>query len=122
MFLDKKWEQKLQPIYVQICFDQRWLSFCIIHQSLYDIDICNTPSKQTKTCVFYIDYIADDLAMPGTNTSAVRVLTCISGNTPHPDSKVHGANMGPTWVLLAPDGPHVGPMNLPIGAVLSGLI
>ena len=31
-----------------------------------------------------------------------------------PDSKVHGANMGPTWVLLAPDGPHVGPMNLVI--------
>ena len=28
-----------------------------------------------------------------------------------PDSKVHGANMGPTWVLSAPDGPHVGPMN-----------
>ena len=31
-----------------------------------------------------------------------------------PDSKVHGANMGPTWVLSAPDGPHVGPMNLDI--------
>ena len=30
----------------------------------------------------------------------------------NPDSKVHGANMGPTWVLLAQDGPHVGPMNL----------
>ena len=29
-----------------------------------------------------------------------------------PDSKVHGANMGPTWVLSAPDGPHVGPMNI----------
>ena len=27
------------------------------------------------------------------------------------DSKVHGANMGPTWVLSAPDGPHVGLMN-----------
>ena len=26
-----------------------------------------------------------------------------------PDSKVHGANMGPTWVLSAPDGPHIGP-------------
>ena len=25
---------------------------------------------------------------------------------------VHGANMGPTWVLSAHDGPHVGPMNL----------
>ena len=31
-----------------------------------------------------------------------------------PDSKVHGANMGPTWVLTAPDGPHDGPMNLAI--------
>ena len=29
-----------------------------------------------------------------------------------PDSKVHGANMGPTWVLSATDGPHAGPMNL----------
>ena len=28
-----------------------------------------------------------------------------------PDIKVHGANMGPTWVLSAPDGPHVGHMN-----------
>ena len=36
----------------------------------------------------------------------------------HPDSKVHGANMGPTWVLWAPVGPYVGPMNLAIRAVL----
>ena len=28
-----------------------------------------------------------------------------------PDSQVHGAHMGPTWVLLTPDGPHVCPMN-----------
>ena len=28
--------------------------------------------------------------------------------------KVHGAIMGPTWVLSAPDGPHVGPMNLAV--------
>ena len=34
-----------------------------------------------------------------------------------PDSKVHGANMGPTWVLSAPDGPHVAPWTL-----LSGLV
>ena len=31
-----------------------------------------------------------------------------------PDNKVHGANMEPTWVLSAPDLPHVGPMNLAI--------
>ena len=35
----------------------------------------------------------------------------------YPDSKVHGANMGPTWVMSAPDGPHVGPMNLAIRVV-----
>ena len=38
---------------------------------------------------------------------------------PSPDSKVHGANMGPTWVLSAPYGPHVGPMNLAIRVTLS---
>ena len=35
-----------------------------------------------------------------------------------PDTKVHGANTGPTWVLTwvlsAPDGPHVGSMILAI--------
>ena len=35
-----------------------------------------------------------------------------------PDSKVHGANVGPTWVLSAPDGLHVGPMNLAIRGML----
>ena len=28
------------------------------------------------------------------------------------DSKVHGANMGPTWVLLAPDGPMLAAWTL----------
>ena len=39
-----------------------------------------------------------------------------------PDSKVHGANIGPTWVLSAPDGPHVGPMNLAIRGCLHILL
>ena len=37
------------------------------------------------------------------------------------DSKVHEANMGPTWVLSAPDGPHVGPINLAIRVANIGL-
>ena len=36
-----------------------------------------------------------------------------------PDSKVHVANMGPTWVLSAPDRIHVGSMNLAIRRVFS---
>ena len=31
-----------------------------------------------------------------------------------PDSKVHGANMGPTWGRLDPGGPHVGHVKLAI--------
>ena len=31
-----------------------------------------------------------------------------------PDSKVHGANMRPIWVLSVPGGPHMSPMNLAI--------
>ena len=34
-----------------------------------------------------------------------------------PDNKVHGANMWPTRVLSAPDGPHVGPMSLVSGVI-----
>ena len=49
--------------------------------------------------------------------SAKMELICYS----HPDSKVCGANMGPTWVLSAPGGPHVGPMNLAIRAVIPQL-
>ena len=34
----------------------------------------------------------------------------------YPDSKVHGANMGPIWGRQDPGGPHVGPMNFAIWA------
>ena len=38
-----------------------------------------------------------------------------------PDSKVHGANMGPVWILSASDGPHYNPMNLAIREALTDL-
>ena len=34
-----------------------------------------------------------------------------------PDSKVHGANMGPIWGRQDPGGPHVGLMNFAIWAL-----
>ena len=32
----------------------------------------------------------------------------------YPDSKIHGADMGPIWGRQDPGGPHVGPMNFAI--------
>ena len=40
------------------------------------------------------------------------IIICIFDNIP--DSKVHGANMGPIWGRQDPGGPHVGPMNFAI--------
>ena len=40
-----------------------------------------------------------------------------SATAMNPDSKVHGANMGPTWALSAPGGPQVGPMKLAIRGI-----
>ena len=34
-----------------------------------------------------------------------------------PDSKVHGAYMGPTWGQQDPGGPRVGPMNFTIRGI-----
>ena len=43
---------------------------------------------------------------------------CFSKKLLHyPDIKLHGANLGPTWVLSVPDGPLVGPMNLAIRVI-----
>ena len=50
--------------------------------------------------------------------SFIKSITFVS----NPDSKVHGANMGSIWVLSAPDGPHVGPMNLAIREVSTMII
>ena len=36
----------------------------------------------------------------------------------HPDSKVHGTNMGPIWGRQDPVGPHVSPMNFAFWACL----
>ena len=41
--------------------------------------------------------------------------TLITVNSP--DSKDHGTYMGPTWVLSAPGGPHVGSVVLAIWAI-----
>ena len=39
-----------------------------------------------------------------------------------PDSKVHGANMGPTEGRQVPGGPHDGPINIATRAVPNGIL
>ena len=68
-----------------------WMRGCLISWNIFE------RSHQIDVLIFCT--VQSDYAMFHWNT---------------PDSKVHGAHMGPTWVLLAPGGPHVGPMNLTI--------
>ena len=52
---------------------------------------------------FFYKYCIHSKAPPG--------LTAVKKKYTHPDSKVHGANMGPIWGRQDPGGPYVGPMN-----------
>ena len=67
--------------------------------------------------------IVEDTLLQGKDINAMAGGSIKSLVAKAPDSKVHGSNMGPIWgrqepggphVLLAPDGPHVGPMNFVI--------
>ena len=50
----------------------------------------------------------------GSSPSFTAKLECVVRLWNIPDSKVHGANMGPIWGRQDPDGTHVGPMNYAI--------
>ena len=41
-------------------------------------------------------------------------MSRVQSPPPPPDSKVHGANMGPNWGRQDPGRPHVDPMNFVI--------
>ena len=47
----------------------------------------------------------------------IKILLYLVFPDRYPDSKVHGANMGPIWGRQDPGGPHVGPINLSIWAI-----
>ena len=65
----------------------------------------STMNLNTLLCLFYVSHHT-------LVTQATKVTSDHSYRGYNPDSKAHGANMGPTWVLSAPDGSHVGHMNL----------
>ena len=75
------------------------------HTVLWDVELPLVNGRQTKM------FIHQPIIL------ILKAATVIMLWDIFPDSKVHGANVGPTWVLSAPDGPHDGPMNLAIRSV-----
>ena len=68
---------------------------------------------------FYVYHILISLVISVSHPNAQRprslsVAITLDRFHNYPDSKVRGANMGPTGVLSAPDGPHVGHRNFAI--------
>ena len=104
-------------------------SFCVVHHLLnsnimiviqqYNI-YCNNSISAIDLHLGFIDDFR--LKSPTVNHMVLEYLYYFiisfqnAWNTFHkiPDSKVYRANMGPTWGLQDPCGPHVGPMNLAI--------
>ena len=72
--------------------------------------ITNQLQKNRNTLLVYWKF--------GCVSARLQYLQCINNGDSavlnYPDSKVQGTNIGPTWVLLAPDGPHFGPIILAI--------
>ena len=78
------------------------------------ITICFDIHRSTNV-LFFGELLVFDCGQPRNHMCENSLHNCII-----PDNRVHGANMGPTWVLSAPDGPHLGSMNLAI-RVLHGV-
>ena len=68
---------------------------------------CITTTKQRRLWIFHVALVANN------SLTVVKYGPVIT----HPDSKVHGANMVPIWVLSAPGGAHVGPIDLAFRAL-----
>ena len=66
-----------------------------------------------------LGYISEKLTGFILSCHEMYVCICHSAVGGFLDSKVNGANMGPTWGRQDPGGPHVGPMNFAIWVSMS---
>ena len=69
-----------------------------------------------KTLFIFLSFLNTDMELEIEIGCRKQGLFCLNAKTilllNIPDSKIHGANMGPTWILSAPGGPHIGPWIL----------
>ena len=86
-----------------------WTSKLFVKENVFEIVVCKVVAILLKPQHINVSVI---LKFHGAYSS-------LFGS---PDSKVHGANMGPIWGRQAPGGPHVGPMNFAIWEAFSLLL
>ena len=76
----------------------------------------DTPICTDSGCYATLTYICENPTrneLHGTRVAQIQEMCSLINN---PDSKVHGANMGPIWCLQDPEGgrAHIGPVKLAI--------
>ena len=86
-----------------------------VHWKNSNVIIFNLCTKFSTACEsFYCSYFMGYQEPTNDFEHACNFIGIHLGWINIPDSKVHGTNMGPTWVLSVPGRPHVGLMNLAI--------
>ena len=93
-----------------MCLMSWWLFFIINsdfftqNESLQAICLWYIPSM----CAWFVVHCFV-VILPGVTTLPYNFIVQVPQS---PDSKVHGANMGPIWGRHDPGGSHIGPMNI----------
>ena len=112
------WSRKILPWTVNTYF----LCFCTVSESILFVYLCCVISclkHNFFTDFFYFRLLDHYMTLTGDSIHNPDLKLCIFSTKRGPDSKFLVAHMGSTWVLSAPDGPHVDPMNLAIrGCIL----
>ena len=111
-----------RPQWVRVCVCVVLVQFKLLHLHSYCITVYVTKYDVDGLWVILVShslnlrhYIENVAATFDRYSTPLKKSVC-------PDSKVDGANMGPTCVLSAPDGPHVGPMYLAIRVAMQSRV
>ena len=105
---------RLRTIIIYGCLISKWVAR-LDYMPVYH-DITRIMAAGRHAPLQSLGGLRDNMAQFSLRPSLAATQLRTSFEDDFPDNKVHGVNMGPTWVLAAPDGPHIGPMNLAIRA------
>ena len=101
------------------CYEQTWHDSNRFYITYHQTQLNENNGNWQSHKFIFADYIRHWFPCMAVSWSAINTRKC-SHNcrrffySENPDSKVRVAKMGPTWVLAAPGGPHLGPANLAI--------